>query len=152
MIYGLEMAEGYDLSIERMRQFKRDLAETRDDGVFFLSDRIAGIRDRRLDLLNVKFVVVTAPSQDFDQLARRPERFVAVYREGSIAVFENKSVLPRAFAVPQSSVEVIPNPPAQLDRLKDSAFDPLHSVIVSQPLPEGTAAATPFSSDVRLST
>ena len=91
----------------------RELAEPRDDGVFFLSDRIAGVHDRRLDLLNVKFVVVTAPGPDFDQLALRPERFAVVYREGSIAVFENKSVLPRAFAVPQGGAEVIPDPAAQ---------------------------------------
>jgi hypothetical protein len=47
-------------------------------------------------------------------------------------VFENKSVLPRFFAVPASGIEVIPEPTAQLTRLKQSSFDPQRSVIFSE--------------------
>src|SRR5205823_73438 len=97
MVYGIEMAEGYDFPIERLQLFMNGLTETRDDGVFFLADMIAQTNDRRLDLLNVKYVLAISPSPEFDQLNRRPDRFTLVYKQGAIAVFQNKSVMPRAF-------------------------------------------------------
>jgi hypothetical protein len=152
MVYGIEMAEGYDLSTERTRLFTGGLTETRDDGVFFLADKIIETRDRRLDLLNVKYIVAIARSPEFDRLVSRPERFAVVYKEGSIAVFENKSVLPRAFVVPQRGIEVIPEAPAQLSRVKDPAFDPERQVVVSRPAAEdGGGTNEPFSGGVRLS-
>jgi hypothetical protein len=122
MMYGIQMAEGYDICLERTRLFTRGLTETRDDGVFFLSDKIAEARDRRLDMLNVKYLLVITPSPDFDQLASQPGRFSMVYNERSIAIFENKSVLPRAFVVPLRAAEVIADPSAQLNRVRDPAF------------------------------
>jgi hypothetical protein len=133
MIYGIEMAEGYDLSTERTRLFTRGLSEMRDDGVFFLADGIAETHDRRFDLLNVRYVVVIMPSPEFDQLARHPGRFASIYEAGSIAVFENRAALPRAFVVPLGGVEVIPDATAQLSRLKDAGFDPQKNVVVSRP-------------------
>ena len=151
MMYGIEMAEGYDLPIERTRLFTGGLTENRDDGVFFLADKIAAAPDRRLDLLNVKFIVAIAPSLEFDQLASRPDRFAVVYKAGSITAFENKLALPRAFVIPQRGVEVIAESSAQLSRVKDPTFDPESRVVVSRPVVENGDDGGAFSSDVRLS-
>ncbi|HEY2383065.1 MAG TPA: YfhO family protein [Terriglobia bacterium] len=151
MFYGVEMAEGYDLPIERTRLFTQGLTENRDDGVFFLADKIVETNDRRLDLMNLKYIVTSWPSPEFDRLVRRSDRFAVVYEEGAIAVFENKSVLPRAFVVPEQGVEVIPDPAAQLNRLKDVSFDPQKAVIVSRSPVEAAGGDEPFSGDVRLS-
>jgi hypothetical protein len=134
MVYGFEMAEGYDLTTARARLFTDGLREDRDEAIFFRIDEVVHTPDRRFDLLNVKYVVVPYPGAEFDLLSGTPERFRIVYKDPSIAVFENQSALPRVFAVPQSGVEVITDPSKQLVRLRDSSFDPLRSVILSQPL------------------
>lgn len=151
MMYGIQMGEGYDICMERTRLFSRGLTEMRDDGVFFLSDKIVETKDRRLDMLNVKYLLVITPSPDFDRLRGQPERFTPVYRENSIAIFENKSVLPRAFAVPQRGAEVIADAGAQLERVSSPEFDPLQSVVIAEPLPAAEPGGTPFSSNVQIS-
>jgi hypothetical protein len=134
MVYGFEMAEGYDLTTARARLFTDGLREDRDEAIFFRIDEVVHTPDRRFDLLNVKFVVVLSPGPEFDLLSATRDRFRIVYKDSSIAVFENKSVLPRFFAVPQSGVEVISDPLKQLSRVRDSSFDPARNVILSQPL------------------
>src|SRR5262249_11220679 len=136
---------GYDIAIESTRLFTSGLTMMRDDGVFFVSDGIVASRDRRLDLLNVKYLLTVRPGEDFDAFAAQAGaegRFSLVYQEGSIAVFENKRVLPRAFVVPRQGIEVIMDPAAQLNRLKDSEFDPLKSVVVAKPFPGDDTAGT----------
>src|SRR6185436_13576376 len=94
----------------RARLFTRGLTETRDDGVFFLSENIVENPDRRLDLLNVKYLIVIAPSVDFGRFASRPDRFKLVYQDKTTAVFENRSVLPRAFVRPKNAADPIAEP------------------------------------------
>jgi membrane protein YfhO len=131
MIYGFEAADGYDLTTGRARTFTSDLIESREDGVMFLAENILANRDRRFDMLNVKYLMVTKPGPQFDLLAGS-DRFVPVFSQEFVAVFENKTALPRAFSVPLSGVEVIREAPAQLARLKDPDFDPQRSVIFSE--------------------
>jgi hypothetical protein len=54
-----------------------------------------------------------------------------VYNDGAAAVFENTSVLPPAFLVPQHGIEVLKDVESQLAALHDPAFDPQKTVIVS---------------------
>jgi hypothetical protein len=150
MIYGIDMAEGYYLPTERARLFTAGLREERDDGIFFLADAVVNARDRRFDLLNTKYIVVPAPGVEFDLLSRQRDRFSLVYREPTIAVFENASALPRAFAVPLSGVEVIGDTDGQLNRLKDPAFDPSQRVVLSKPLKGAGGAAEGWNSNVNL--
>jgi hypothetical protein len=145
MMYGFEMAEGYDLTTARARLFTDGLREERDDAVFFRIDQVVASPDRRFDLLNVRYVVVPYPGQEFDLLSSRPDRFRIVYREPSLAVFENSSVLPRVFAVPSSGVEVVVDPPRQLSRVKEAGFDPLSNVVMSQPAREVGKTGEPLS-------
>lgn len=57
-----------------------------------------------------------------------------MFSEGSVRVFENTKVLPRAFAVPASGIEVIPDPAAALARLSDPTFDPERTALLPEPL------------------
>ena len=132
IMYNLHTADGYDICTTWHRFFNNDLTLDRDDGIFFLADKLSQSTDRRLDMLNVKYLVVIAGSPDFEQFTARPDRFAEVYKEGSIAVFENKFVLPRLFAAPQSGIEIIGDTAAQLGRLKDPAFRPERTAILAE--------------------
>jgi hypothetical protein len=151
IMYNLHTADGYDLRTTRARIFTNDLSENREDGVFFLADKLSQSADRRLDMLNVRYLVVIAGSAEFEQFAGRPDRFAEVYKQGSIAVFENKFVLPRLFAAPQAGIEVIGDTASQLDRLKDPAFNPEHTVILAEQ-PEGFHRDDDSSSSDNLTT
>ena len=59
-------------------------------------------------------------------------RFSIAYNNGYVTLFENKSVLPRAYIVPAGGIQVITEMDRQLDRLRDAAFDPERMVIVSR--------------------
>ncbi|PYS36108.1 MAG: hypothetical protein DMG14_25425 [Acidobacteria bacterium] len=128
MIYGFEAADGYDLTTARTRAFTADLTENREDGVMFLAEKILAARDRRLDMLNVKYLMVTKPGPQFEMLAAS-DRFVPIFSQASVAVFENKTALPRFFSVPVSGIEVIPDTSGELARLEEPEFDPERSVI-----------------------
>jgi hypothetical protein len=132
MIYGFESADGYDLTTERARAFNADFMENREDGVMLLAENILVAKDRRFDMLNVKYLMVSKPGPQFDMLSAS-ERFTRVFSQDLVAVFENKTSLPRFFLVPESGIEVIPEMSAQLSRLKDVSFDPENRVIVAEP-------------------
>jgi hypothetical protein len=141
MIYGFESADGYDLTTERTRMFTGDLIENREDGVIFFAEKILGVRDRRFDMLNVKYLMVSNPGPQFDLIAAQPDRFVPAFSQASVAVFENKTALGRFLSVPLQGIEVIAGTSAQLARLRESSFDPERSVIFPEP-PVGLRAAT----------
>jgi hypothetical protein len=144
MIYGFEAADGYDLVTERTRMFYGDLMEQRDDGVMLLAEPIVAARDRRLEMLIVRYLMVTAPSPKFDAIAAQAGRFQAVFAQRSVALFENKTMLPRAWAVPLAGAEVLTDVQAQVVRLKDPAFDPEQTVLVgSEPAGVSVGAASP---------
>jgi hypothetical protein len=81
-------------------------------------------------------------------------RLTTVFRRGTVVVFENKTVLPRAFAVPSRNIEVIAAPDAQFNRLTDPAFKPEESVIVDSAPTAGSVSETSgaFQSHVDLLT
>jgi Bacterial membrane protein YfhO len=147
IIYGFEAADGYDLTTERTRVFTSDLTENREDGVMFLAENILGSHDRRFDMLNAKYLMVSKPGPQFDLVAAS-DRFVPVFSQELVAVFENRNVLPRAFSVPASGVEVIREMGAQLARLKEPNFDPERSVIFSE-APAGISGSPSEAREVR---
>jgi hypothetical protein len=150
MIYGFEAADGYDLTTERTRTFTADLIEDRDDGVMFLAEKILAVSDRRFDMLNVKYLIVSRPGPQFELLSAS-NRFTPAFSEGLTAVFENERVLPRFFGVPLSGIEILSEPTAQLARIKQTAFDPQRSVVVAEPLSGGETVgqgALEFRADV----
>ena len=130
MIYGLEGVGGWDLGLRRLKRFMEDIAEPSLDDLAFTSSRVTNNRDRRLDLLNAKFLVTTSYNSSYETLKKFPERFALVYSAGNVEVFENRYALPRAFLVPASGIEVLPHEEAQLTRLRDPDFDPYRNVIL----------------------
>ena len=133
MVYGLEAVGGWDLALRRLKMFTQDLAEPSLDDLTFTSSRVTGNHDRRLDLLNARFLVTTSYNDSYETLKKHPDRFSLVYSGGSVEVFENRLAMPRAFIVPasDSSIEVLPNEEAQLARLRSADFDPQHKVILN---------------------
>jgi len=145
MMYGLSAADGYEVRIiPAQRIFTRDLTQDLLDSISFTSTGILGVTDRRLDMLNVKYLVFSALSPELELFEHR-ERFVQVFNDGHVAILENKSVLPRAFAVPASGVEFLPDVDAQLERLRDPSFDPERSVVVSSHAPSLPSGVLPHS-------
>ena len=134
VMYGVPSADGYEVRIPKLQQaFTRDLTYRDSDGIYFIPDRLLETRDRRIDLLNVKYFVLTAHAPEA-KLFAQSDRFVPVFNSGYTAVFENKSALPRAWMVPQSGAEILTGVDAQLNRLKDPAFDPRKRVVLAEPL------------------
>lgn len=106
--------------------------------------RVAEYNSTAVNLLNTKYVLTTERIED--------ERFPLVYtdeipaaqtwdpeREGTLRlyVYENESVLPRAFLV--HSLKVIKNRQQILDALKDPDFDP-RAVLILEEEPEEPVA------------
>src|SRR5207237_9517945 len=124
-------ADGYDLTTERTRLFTSDFIENREDGVMFLAEKILAVPDRRFDMLNVKYLIASNPGPQFDMLSSS-NRFVPVFSNGLVGVFENKTALPRFFALPLSGIEVKRDMSAQLAQLKEVTFDPEKSVLLAE--------------------
>ena len=153
IIYQSSSADGYEVCPTLPRIFALDFTENRWDGIQFIPERVLNSRDRRLDMLNLKYFILNPNAPEFKQFTVA-ERFRLVFNNGYVAIFENKSVLPRAFAVPASGVEVIYARKDQLERLRNRSFDPERSVILSAPLrlagTSGEPASPLFKSQVEL--
>jgi hypothetical protein len=151
MMYAIPSADGYDLPLRRLRTFTRGIRVEPDVGVG-VTDLALSTTDRRLDLLNVKYIVANTFMPTLPMLEQLP-RLAPVFRRGTVVVFENKTVLPRAFAVPSRNIEVIAEPEAQFNRLTDPAFKPEESVIVdSAPAAVVSEKSDAFQSHVELLT
>jgi hypothetical protein len=138
MMYGLAGIGGDDVTLIRLKNVLKGFGPESLDMVSLVGKTVAASNDRRLDLLNVKYLVATTFNESYDDLAGRPDRFKLVYSDGAVWIFENLNVLPRTFFVPaaNNSIEVVPDEPQELLRLRDPSFDPQKSVILNA-LPPG---------------
>jgi hypothetical protein len=131
MSYGLAALAGYDIKLLSTGDLLSDFSNEAT-GISLNAERIVNTNDRRLDLMNLRYLVATTLNNSYKVLAGKPDRFKLVFSDHTVRVFENPRVLPRATfltAVP-GAIEVIPDDKSQLARLKDPAFDPEKSVIV----------------------
>ncbi len=129
VVYGIPAADGFEILLNDLHIFTTDIAENRPEAISFIEDEVLKSQDRRLDLLNVKYLVENTYVPAFEKISAR---FPMVFRSGSVYVFENKSVLPRAFAVPATGIEVIKGDEGQLRRLQSPSFNPEQSVILGE--------------------
>jgi len=131
LVYKVESADGYEVTIVPSQlAFALDYIDTSYAGLHFVPEKILKFNDRRLDLMNLKYLAVPSRSPEFDQLMSS-RRFPIAFNNGDVALFENKSVLPRVFAVPARGVYVAAERDEQLNLLRDPAFDPQQNVILS---------------------
>jgi len=150
--YRFAAADGYEVKlIPSQLAFSLDLIDNTFSGLFFVPSKLLKFTDRRLDMLNVKYLAVAAGSAEFNELTAA-NRFPVAYDDGSVVYFENPEVLPRAWAVPASGIEVVSETEAQLQRLRDNNFDPQRTVLLSQAPPSSQMPARtdekPFTSTV----
>ena len=131
-MYGLESPTGFTVTLRRTVDLLAPLG-FRESATGLTSDAILAAPHRLLDLLNVKYLVATTWNRGAAALASRPDRFRLVFSDASVRVFENRTVLPRAFLVPASGARVISEESAQLARVSDAAFEPAAEVVLGSP-------------------
>ncbi len=131
LMYGLPAVTGYEICLERIKRFVAGLTTDDDPMVMFTSSGILDNRDRRVDLLNAKYYAVSDYDTRHLEFRNDPDRFRFVFSTGHTDIFENRKVLPPAFLVPSSGSEFISDEREELARLRDPAFDPRQSVILS---------------------
>ena len=129
LMYGLESATGYTVLLRRVTRLLEPLG-VRGDAPSFVAERIVQSRNRVLDLANVRYLAATTWNRSAEHLASRPDRFRLVFSDESVRVFENLSVLPRAFLVPASSATVLAGEDEQLAAVSAPGFDPTRTVIL----------------------
>lgn len=149
MMYGFPAADGYEIELFRSKLFSNRLADDRQDGMFFRAPEFFAVNDRRLDMMNVRYLVVANNEPEFRQFRERPDRFSILFNSGRVSVFENKSVLPRAFVVPRSGAEVVTDMKAQLARLTTASFNPEQTVFVGNAVQSVEGQSVSFSAQTR---
>jgi hypothetical protein len=136
VMYQIASPDGYEVQLTPwQRVFSLDYIDEGTIGISFTGGRLLRFNDRRLDMLNVKYLILEKGSPEFSRF-KGTDRFALAYNSGYVAAFENKSVLPRAFLVPASGVKVLPEFDNQLAVLRDPTLDPQKTAVVSR-LPEG---------------
>lgn len=133
MVYSLDSPTGYGYPLHRTVEMLTPITEGASAPAL-QADRLLPARHRILDLLNVKYLLVsTWAAGELAGLRAQPQRFEEVLAEGHAVVFRNTRALPRAFLVGAEGVEVIRDDGPALSRLRSPEFDPERSVTVSEP-------------------
>jgi hypothetical protein len=132
--YGLESPIGFNVVVHRAKRVL-SIFGFLESSPAFLSEKIVASRGRLLDLMNVKYLVTTTANRGAERLAGNAERFRLAFSDASVRVFENRTVLPRAFLVPASGIEVVRAESMQFARVGAADFDPSRSVILPEPPP-----------------
>ncbi len=145
-MYGLSGAGGLDIVLERIKKFTSDISIEDMASVMFTIPGILDIKDRRIDMLNAKYVSISGDEPRHAEFRSQSDRFRFVFAAGKTEVYENLKALPAAFLVPDTGIEIIPDEDQQLARVK-TAFDPERSVVLAEPLvaTEVTEAKVPSS-------
>jgi len=141
IVYELESASGYGIPLERFYRFMEGGGRTADDGVGPDADSLMNMKDRRVDMLNVRYILVPSADPLSAVLRKQTDRYRMRFTANNTDVIENLHVLPRARIVPASRVEIIESESDQLARLRDSTFDPERSVILSKDPTDGSREA-----------
>jgi hypothetical protein len=105
------------------------------DSMMFHTGRFLSSKDRRADLLNAKYFVVSQWDPLYREFSNRLDRFRFQFEYADTSVFENLQSFPPAFLVPSTGTNAIADEEVQLQMIRDPAFDPGRSVILSEPFP-----------------
>ena len=146
--FEVQSLTGFEAAVPTaLQRFVLDFTEGYADSVVMNAEKMLSTHDRRLDMLNVKYVVMTAATPEQEMFSHHPDRFAQVFKEGRSVIFENKTVLPRAFVVAGSGLRLIPGATEQMEAVKHTTFDPLRTVVVGS-TPKEFAETSAVSSDV----
>jgi hypothetical protein len=138
--YGVQSVTGFEAGVPAaLQRFALDFTEPSPIQVSVLANKVLSTPDRRFDMLNLKYVVVTTPEPEYQMVSGHPDRFSEVFRSGKTVVFENKTALPRAFVVGAGGLRAIQGDQEQIEAIKQPDFDPLRTVVVDA-VPDELAA------------
>ena len=105
-----------------------------------------------IDFLGVKYIV--AAGSGAAAFAEHPDRFVPVYDDGSVRIFENPRALPRVHVVPCAGIEIQEFRRRAISRVNSPAFDHATMVIldekVSCPSDRSARGSGPMSQPVEV--
>ena len=134
VVYGLESVGGWEVTLKRVKELLNDFSAPLLDEVQFDILKVLRRRDRRLDLMSARYFVTNHYDKNYDLAAADPQRFVRVFTDRTVSVFENRRALPRAWFIPagEDTIEIRAARADQLRRLRDPSFDPERSVILSR--------------------
>jgi len=153
LAYGLQAVSGFEAAVpEALQRFILGLNEVYPDRINLLSENVSSARDRRFDMLNAKYVIVPTAGHDYEMFSQRQDRFSQILKLDKVAVFQNKTVLPRAFIMGVDGVRVIKGDAEQIEAVKDQSFDPRRTVVIES-LPQELAEVRPeaeFSGNVEI--
>lgn len=132
IVYDLDSASGYGIPLERFFRFMEGAGRAADDGAGPDSPGLLSMKDRRVDMLNTRYLLVVSSTPVAAELRKHPDRFRFMFSAGGTDVLENLKALPRVSVIPASGLEIVANEKEQLTRVSDPSFDPERSVVVSQ--------------------
>ena len=138
-LIGLQAIQGYNPThIARYDEYMSALNESAQ-GYHFLDVYEEGLDSPLLDLLNVRYIVVTAqPSQENPEGLKRFEQFgrthPTVYEDDQTRVLENQEALPRAWIV--HSAQRVGSGKEALDLLASAKVDPEETALLEEEPPQ----------------
>jgi hypothetical protein len=130
LAYGLDTPSGYDYLSRDAARFLAGLGHI-EVGFDFRSGPVVATTDRRLDLLNVKYLFTSDYNASDKPLLAHPERFSVFLKHGHITIFENRRVLPREFLVADTGIQWMSGRDSALALIKSPAFDPSTTVTLT---------------------
>jgi hypothetical protein len=130
LMYGLSESGGYEIPLARIKKFAQGLSVDDTDAVVFTLQSVLETKDRRLDMLNTKYLLVSQFDSLYEELRKYPDRFRFVDSYGDTDVYENLRAFPPAYIVPSSGIEVVPDDDRQLARIKDPGFEARRQVVL----------------------
>jgi len=140
LAYGIPSSIGYDSPLKRTIQFITGAALDAGDAVELDAKLLLEAKDRRIDMLCTKYLAVSQENPLSQKFHDRPDRFKFLFTYGNTDVFENLQVVPPAILVPGNGILVESNERRQLELISSPTFDPLRSVVLSEPI---AASRTP---------
>jgi uncharacterized membrane protein YfhO len=144
VMYGIAGVSNYEIGLERIKTFLKDISKDEMDSVMLTAKGVLESKDRRVDMLNAKYYILSTWDPLYVEFRKQPERFRFLYTAGDTDVYENLKAMPAAFLVPASGSVVIPDEAAQLARVKNPLFNPERQVVltkaISQAAPPSTSA------------
>jgi Bacterial membrane protein YfhO len=134
LLFGFDDAAGYDYLTEDKARFLDGLGNI---AVGFDADSadIVGAHDRRVDLLNVRYLIATDYNRSAATLAAHPERFRRVLTDGHLDVFENLRALPRQWLVAAGNARPVQSLTVALAAVRSPSFDPQREVTITSDTP-----------------
>jgi hypothetical protein len=132
MMYGLKTPAGYDFRLRRTARILRALGSMSEARNALPSEKIVqSPRYGLLDLLGVRYLLASSGNSSALTLARFPNRFRRVFRDGRVEVFQNETALPRAFFVPADGARAFSSEEEEAIAILSPSFDARRTVVLS---------------------